>query len=394
VSESTGRASREGALAGEEVAITGRLASMTRAEARERIEAAGACYAASPGPDTRFLFVGQDGPPLGEDGRLTRALREARRLQREGRPLEILGEEELLGRLGMAERCEDLHRLYTTAQLARILSVPPRRVRSWVRQGLLEPVRTVRRLEFFEFSQVTAARRLGLLTREGASPLRVRRSLEQLSRWFPEALRSLPLVEALERGGPLLVRTPEGRLAEPSGQLRLDFEAEAEAATEPPVAGQGEDPGVLFARGVNAEEDERLEQAAALYRQALDTGSELPEVAFNLGNVLYALGRWREAARHFLQATELDEQYVEAWNNLGNALIELGHLAEAMAAFRRALAIEPTYADAHFNLAEALASQGELALARSHWSAYLELDPLSDWAIEVRRRLARTAEPE
>ena len=269
-------------------------------------------------------------------------------------------------------------------------------MRGWVRNGLLEPVRTVRRLEFFEFHQVAAARRLTRLTRDGASPRRIRRSLELLTRWFPEALRSLPLVEALEQGGPLLVRTPDGGLAEPSGQLRLEFAPEPRTA-EPVTDAPEETPAdsqALFARGVREEEADRLEDAARSYELALEAGEPRPEVAFNLGNVLYALGRWRPAARSFLRATELEPEYVEAWNNLGNTLIQLEHLPEAVAAFRRALAIEETYADAHFNLAEALAAQGDLGQARVHWSTYLELDPLSDWALEVRRRLARTADPE
>ena len=68
-------------LRGLRVSITGRLASMSRDEACARIAAAGGQYDATPSADTALLVVGQGGPPLGEDGRLTRSLRAARGLE-------------------------------------------------------------------------------------------------------------------------------------------------------------------------------------------------------------------------------------------------------------------------------------------------------------------------
>ena len=56
-----------------------------------------------------------------------------------GEPLEILREEAFLARLGLHERLEDIHRLYTTQQLSRILKVPVAQVRAWVRHGLITP---------------------------------------------------------------------------------------------------------------------------------------------------------------------------------------------------------------------------------------------------------------
>jgi hypothetical protein len=136
-------AAREGELEleGRETAITGRLASMSREEAEERIAGAGGRYVAMPTRATDFVIVGQGGPPLGEDGRLTQSLRRARALQGQGAALRVLSEEEFLSALGLEERRETLRRLYTTAQLARILGVPSREVRGWVRGGLRSPRR-------------------------------------------------------------------------------------------------------------------------------------------------------------------------------------------------------------------------------------------------------------
>src|SRR5258707_322709 len=70
------------ALAGQKVAFTGKLASLTLAEAKELLRACGAEWVPTVTAQTALLVVGQDGLPLRRDGRLTRNLQMARRLQR------------------------------------------------------------------------------------------------------------------------------------------------------------------------------------------------------------------------------------------------------------------------------------------------------------------------
>jgi tetratricopeptide (TPR) repeat protein len=376
----------ESGLQGLEVSITGRLASMSRAEAMRRLEQAGARYASAPGESTDVLVVGNGGPPLGADGLLTQSLRDARALQEAGADLRILQEDELLERLGLQDPRADLGRLYTTEQLSRILDVSPRRIRAWVRHGLIEPVQVVRRLAFFDFRSVATARALSRLTRSGVTPKVIRKSLEQLGAWLGRGAQSLAQLETLESSRLLVVRTDEG-LAEPSGQLRLGFEDVDDAPAQGAQLRVTTD---WFERGAEAEEDERLDDAAAAYERAIERGGPAPEICFNLGNTYYSLERPADAVRSLLKAVELDPEYVEAWNNLGNIMAELGELDEAFACFRHALELEPTYADAHYNLAEILADQGDYAEAREHWRAYLAGDPFSSWAEEVRERLRRT----
>jgi NAD-dependent DNA ligase len=71
-------------LKDQKVAFTGKLASMTSAEAQELVRACGAEWVASVTEQTTILVVGQDGLPLGKDGGLTRNLRAARRLKSHG----------------------------------------------------------------------------------------------------------------------------------------------------------------------------------------------------------------------------------------------------------------------------------------------------------------------
>ena len=90
-------------LDGVELAITGKLASMSRAEAVARVEAAGGRYVSRPGRDTALLVVGQGGPPLGPDGGLTLSLERARELIEAGSNLHIGSEDEFLVRLGLEQ---------------------------------------------------------------------------------------------------------------------------------------------------------------------------------------------------------------------------------------------------------------------------------------------------
>jgi tetratricopeptide (TPR) repeat protein len=373
-------------LRGREVAFTGRLASMTRAEAADLVAAHGGRFALSPTRHTAFLVVGQEGWPLQEDGRLTRKLIKARALEKEGAPIAVLAEEVFLGLLGLEERLEDIHRIYTTGQVARILGLPGSTVRAWARAKLIEPVRTVNRLSYFDFRQIAGAKAICELVRAGIPPARIRRSLEGLRGLRLGAEEPLLQLALIEEDGRLLARLRDGLLLEPSGQLCFDFSprgAETLAMDTGPLSAAE-----WFERALEHEEAGRLSEAERAYAEAAAQGGFGPELPFNHGNVLYGLGRKEEACAKFRQALGIEPTYAEAWNNLGNSLADLGRLDEAVGAYERALAVEPGYADAHFNLAETLHQMGLAADAAPHWRAYLRQDARSAWARQALSRLA------
>jgi len=396
---------REELLRGQQVAITGTMASMTHQEAADLVRSCGGEPTRHPGRKTALVVVGQECWPVGHDGRIHEELERARKLQEEGCSLKVIGEQDFLEMLHLAgeEAGEKVRRLYTIAQLSRILKVPGRRIRSWVRRGLIRPARTELRLDYFDFRQMTELRTLRELTGSGVPVEEIRRSLEQLRAWFPEAEASLGQLARLE--GQLLVRVEGGNLAEPSGQLRLGFETPPPAAprrTEaeptapvlrivadvprdrPASRARAED---WVERAVELEERDDLEGAVRAWEQALLTAGADAEVAFNLGNLLYGLGRLDEALVRFEQAVEFDPEYVEAWNNLGGVYADVGLWEEAIRAARRALELAPDYADPHYNLAEAYAASGRYGDARLHAARYFQHDPDSPWAERLRSDL-------
>ncbi len=387
-------------LADETVAITGKLASMRRDEAIAAIRSAGGRYVPMPSVETTLVVVGAGGPPLGIDGRLTESLRRAGELERAGARLRVVGEEEWLALLDRGDTRVELHRLYTSEQLARILDVSVAEVRKWVRHRLIVPVRAVGRLAFFDFRQVASARALIELLGAGVPPARVRKSLEQLDDRFDGAALGLAQLEALESGAGVLVRLDDGRAAEPTGQLLLDFDPDprcdprSEPGGAPRRLSDARDAlrfsaeATWFECGVRAEEEGCFEEAAYAYERAVAEDGPSAEAWFNLGNVRFVQNQQDRAARAFARALELEPDYVEAWNNFANVQSELGCFDEALAAYQRAIAIAPDYADAYYNCAETLLALGDEAGARRHWQAYLKRDPSSPWAAEVLKKLA------
>src|SRR6516165_6137363 len=201
-------------LKGKKVAITGRLAALTRAEVVALLEGYGGCHVQAVNAQTDFLIVGQEGLPLTRSGALTPKLQRAKKLQGLG-SLAILSEEEFLERLDVAVSSGPVQRRYTTAQLCRLLRIPRDRLRTWVRQGLIEPIETVHGLDFFDFQQVTSVKTLWDLAKAGVTGSRIQKSLEQLRNWLAVD-KPLAQLALMERDGRLLLRLEEGQLAEPS----------------------------------------------------------------------------------------------------------------------------------------------------------------------------------
>ncbi|HSL18185.1 MAG TPA: tetratricopeptide repeat protein [Methylomirabilota bacterium] len=137
----------------------------------------------------------------------------------------------------------------------------------------------------------------------------------------------------------------------------------------------------------------RLDEAAAVYREAVEMGTASPTVHARLA-VLAAAGSLQRgdpagAAASARSAVETDPSSAVAWNTLAVALDELGRKDEAEAAYRRAAELDPTDWRALFNLGILLREAGrpdeaaavqEQVLARSpgNAGAHFELGVL--WA--------------
>jgi len=122
-------------------------------------------------------------------------------------------------------------------------------------------------------------------------------------------------------------------------------------------------------------DDPDLDAAAASYRKALMFDPQLVPALVNLANIHYERDLLVEAEAVYERAIRLDPECFEAYFNLGNIHHDLTRYAEAVAAYRDALVINPEYPEAHFYMAVALEKLGRSAEARPHWQQYRELAP-------------------
>ena len=98
-------------------------------------------------------------------------------------------------------------------------------------------------------------------------------------------------------------------------------------------------------------------------------GPNHPETLNNLGIVLRDQERYDEAAACYRQALERKPGFLESLTNLGNILRDLGRYDESAAYYRRSIERKPAYPEGHSNLAQILLLQGDFAggLAEYDW---------------------------
>lgn len=396
-------------LAGERIVFVGKLAGMSRREASELVLAQGATVVSDESHAATIVVLGDGQPDLATA--LQNDTSAPRRIAvdvAEGRAT-LLREAELWQRLGLVDQRQGVQRHYTPAMLADLLNVPVAAIRRWHRGGILVACRNVRRLPYFDFSEVAVARHLATLLQAGCSLRMIDRRLNELKKVMPDSPRPLADPAVVVSGRQLVLRRGDD-LAEPSGQLLIDFDKPDDATDDQQLVlqvhgGVGFDsasgdadreavttPSTLEQLQQSAQEWEdlgELARAAEAYRTMLVAGGPSAEIQFSLADLLYRQGDLSAARERFYAAIELDEEYVEARANLGCVLAENNELELAVAAFQGALAYHPEYADVHYHLANSLDRLSQPAEAEMHWKTFLALTPESPWAEMARSRLEK-----
>lgn len=378
-------------LVGRRVAFLGKLGGLTRKEADKLLREHGATTVDMQARQIDLIVVGADENPLDLDSLLSDDVRPS---ISDG-VVELLLETELWERLGWVAEQQTIQRLYTPAMLAELTGVTVATVRRWHRKGLIVPYHEVHRLPYFDFQEVSTARKLADLLASGTSAQSIERKLQRLAVVFPHVERPLTQLSIIVEGRDLLLREEAG-LIEPHGQLRIDFAAmeqdDDDADRIPTLTMQdawdarmtAED---LIDQGARCEESGDLDAAAEFYRAALLCEGPNPELCFCLAELLYRMGDLSGARERYSAAIELDADYVEARANLGCVLAELGKLELAAAALQGAIDCHESYPDARYHLARVLDDLGRIEEAHHHWEAFLEMSPESPWAQEARDRL-------
>lgn len=151
--------------------------------------------------------------------------------------------------------------------------------------------------------------------------------------------------------------------------------AEAEAAYRQALRLHPGDPELHYDLGGLLLAMQRPDQAEASYRAALLLAPGHPQVLLQLGNALAAQGRHADAAAQFRASLQGDPTQHAARYNLGNALRELGRPQEAAECYRATLQLAPHHADCHNNLGNVLRELGQLDEAIACYREALRIDP-------------------
>jgi protein O-GlcNAc transferase len=140
-----------------------------------------------------------------------------------------------------------------------------------------------------------------------------------------------------------------------------------------------------FARAQELHASGRLEEALALYEQALAEAPGDWRALTRLGLLHVQQGRHDSAEPLLQRAVALNGANPEAHAWLGESRRHRGRLEEAAASLRDALRLQPDFAPAWFNLGLALAETKDPQGAIDAWSRFVELRPAD---ARVRRELA------
>ena len=402
-------------LQSEHLAFTGTLASMTHRQAQDLALEHGGSPMQHISRQTTMLVIGEEGWPLDPDGQPSQKLRQAQDLKIQGYDIKLVKESDWLGLLGLSEQGEQIRRLYTPAMLSKLLGVPVGQIRGWERLGLIRAVRKVYRLPYFDYCEVTGARKLMELLSSGISRQQLKTSLENLEDIWPDIQRPLGQLEMLVEGGQVLYRDKAGLIEPMSRQRYFDFDQASvgrkphEDSPSDSIDSWGLRPTLAFpssdntdtahwtstewlTAGQEAADAGDLEQAIQAFRLCLLENPHDPELHFHLAECLYRQGLLEAATERYYAAVECDHQYIEAWTQLGCVLEERGRKEEALSAFGVALEFHPEYPDAHRHKAALLDALGQPGEARIHWQTYLQYDQRGPWAEEARERLGEVGD--
>jgi protein O-mannosyl-transferase len=134
--------------------------------------------------------------------------------------------------------------------------------------------------------------------------------------------------------------------------------------------------------GLNLRDRNRLGEAEAQFKTAINLYPEFWPAHFNMGLIFDALAKSDEALSQYREALRLApsvpmvrSQVTNALNNAGLVLRAQSNFVDAEKLFREAVSMDPAYWQAHFNLALVLQGTHQIAAAVQEYKETLTLNP-------------------
>jgi tetratricopeptide (TPR) repeat protein len=293
------------------------------------------------------------------------------------------------------------------AQLRRLLGITEHQLRSWERNGWVEPLPAAAPRENsaakpgYSFAEVAALRTILRLRRSGVPTRRLRALRTALRAQINAAgvSRAWTDLQIQSQGRGFSISYQGTRLEPLTGQLLLDFNAEhQQQKVQAIAAGRRNLPSSeaerraradrFFLAGLRYEERaETLPKAIRAYQKAAELNPNALGAFINLGTIFYHQGSHPEAERCYRAALVLNPRSALVHFNLANLLEEQGQLEAARDHYEKAIELDPIYSDPRFNLALIYERLGRHGKACQQWRGYLRLDPDSRWGAYARQKL-------
>lgn len=271
-------------------------------------------------------------------------------------------------------------RTWSTRDAAGLAGVEAALVRRWARAGIVTPARDARGCWRYSFADLALLRAGAGLMRCRLTPHRVTRALRLVREQLPTA-QPLSAVRIFVAGRRVVVTDGCASWEPESRQRTLGFDAELRAPRVPPSrrvrsrrrVRSCSDPAPVprpRQRALDLEPAARAVAAAAPAGAAGRGDGTRVDARIALGRRLHAADRVAEAEALYRVALEHEPGNAEAAYQLGRALEDQGEDAAAVAAYRRAVVLDAAHADAHFNLARLLEMRGDAAEVDRHLQAF------------------------
>lgn len=261
-------------------------------------------------------------------------------------------------------------KLFTTAEVAKILDLPKSRVQAFVRAGFIAPCRDRKKQLQFTFQDLLLLKTTKGLLDTRLTPKTIMRMLASLKRQLPDD-QHLSRIKIYADGKRIVARAGRERWRPESGQLVFNFDAQSLARqiklARP--AAQGDQPSLSAEDWFNCAlelESSSIKDAQQAYHAALELDPQLADAHLNLGRLYHEAKEWDKAEAHYKAAAQHAPRDAAPLFNLGVLLEDRKRPQDAARAYRQALERDDSFGDAHYNLGLVLESLGEKAEAISH----------------------------
>ncbi len=127
-----------------------------------------------------------------------------------------------------------------------------------------------------------------------------------------------------------------------------------------------------FDRGEKALASDKLTEAEAAYREAVEASPDYAAAINGLGSVYFKQGKRSEAIQQFRGAIQADPKFALAYFNLGYAARKIGDFSTAAQAYETYTKLKPEDADGFYGLGESHRQLSEFSRAIAAYEQYVQ----------------------